>query len=83
MKYFCFYIYILFFEIGQLHLWTVTAHIVLVYVQNVCITLSGILNTINIKVDINFCFEYLNKILFRLHHSQDLYMVLAEIGLCG
>ncbi len=36
--------------IGQLHLWTVTAHIVLVYVQNVCITLSGILNTINIKV---------------------------------
>ncbi|CAF0830899.1 unnamed protein product [Rotaria sordida] len=35
---------------GQLHLWTVTAHIVLVYVQNVCITLSGILNTINLKV---------------------------------
>lgn len=35
---------------SQLHLWTSTAHIVLVYVQNVCITLSGILNTINIKV---------------------------------
>ncbi|CAF1149500.1 unnamed protein product [Adineta steineri] len=35
---------------GQLHLWTVTAHIVLVYVQNVCITLSGILSTINIKI---------------------------------
>ncbi|CAF4829358.1 unnamed protein product, partial [Rotaria socialis] len=35
---------------GQLHLWTVTAHIVLVYVQNVCITLSGILNTINLKI---------------------------------
>ncbi|CAF2042555.1 unnamed protein product [Rotaria magnacalcarata] len=35
---------------GQLHLWTVTAHIVLVYVQNICITLSGILNTINLKI---------------------------------
>ena len=41
---------LLLFDLDQLHLWTVAAYIVLVYVQNGCITLNGILNTVNIKV---------------------------------
>ena len=35
---------------SQLHLWTVAAHIVLVYVQNGCVTLCGIISTIHGKV---------------------------------
>ena len=69
-------------DLDQLHLWTVAAHIVLVYVQNGCITLNGILNTVNIKVKLGRSSGRIASGISscRSRHFRDRSLVLAVTG---
>ena len=68
-------------DLDQLHLWTVASHIILVYIQAGCITLSGILNTIHTKVIARFRELALTLLVpFRYPRSQDRCTASVEIG---